>query len=224
MDRIKSVINGRDPDVLDAMFGFYVRPRGPVLDVTANERRMWKGLVTEGVTFCDIDGKFHPDVVCDYRQLPFPDHHASVIVFDPPHLPVAAASEKSDARFAEMYGLAKSTKGVNIGVEFPKFLVEAERVLMEDGLVFVKLCDYVHSHQYRWILVDFVNAVRATERLTATDLIVKCDPAAGKLMSSTWERAMHARRSHCWWIVVRKGPCEPRMDYPAQSVGRKVGV
>lgn len=223
MDRIRSVIEGRDPDVLDSLFGFYSRPPGKVVDVTCNARRMWAGLCADGVTFCDNDPDMKPDVVCDFAATPFDSGSVSVIVFDPPHLPAAAGSEKSDHEFGTRFGLRNTVRGDNISSVFGPFLKEAVRILVDDGLVFAKLCDFVHNHRYQWSLVDFVTEVRATPGLTATDLIIKRDPSAGNLASGRWERSHHARRSHCWWVVVRKGRCEPKKEYPEGGpIGRRL--
>ncbi len=116
-------------------------------------------------------------------------------------------------RFVEDYGLDKTVKGDNIDSIFEPFLKEAHRILKDDGLIFVKLSDFVHNHKYQWTLVSFVNAVNEMEGLTPTDLIIKCDPSAGNLQSSKWKNSYHARKAHCWWIVVRKGKCEPRKNY-----------
>jgi hypothetical protein len=221
-DRIKSVIEGRDNDVLDALFGFYSRPEGIVVDVTSNARRMWKKLDTSGVIFCDISPSVHPDVVADFRQLPFADNSISAIVFDPPHLPMAAGTDKSLPHFVRNYGLSRSVHADNISSFFIPFLLEANRVLKDDGLVFAKLADFVHNHKYQWSLVDWVNAVRSVDGLTPTDLIIKRDPCAGNLKSGKWEASYHARRSHCWYSIVRKGKCEPKTatGIPS-STGRK---
>jgi hypothetical protein len=210
--RLRSVIEGRDPDVLGALLSFYRRPAGKVVDLTANRRKMWVGLQTSGVTFCDIDPSVSPDIVCDFRRTPFGDSEVAAVVFDPPHLPAAAASAASKQQFVKDYGLQHAPAGDNVASYFQPFLQEAHRILTPDGLVFTKLCDYVHNHRYQWMLVDFVQAVRATEGLMACDLIIKRDPSAGNLSSGRWEASHHARRSHCWWVVVRKGKCEPRRN------------
>ena len=127
--RIKSVIEGRDPEVLDMLFSFYARPEGKIIDVTCNAKRMWKGLNTEGIAFCDIDIEQKPDIVCDFAKTPFKDNEISVIVFDPPHLPSAAGSEKSLKPFVSDYGLGHSVKGDNINEIFFPFLTEANRIL-----------------------------------------------------------------------------------------------
>lgn len=209
-ERPYSLIEGRDPDVLRILLGFYQRPeKGMIVDVTANRRKMWSGLDTSGVTFCDVDEQVRPDIVCDFRSLPFADGSASLIVFDPPHLPAAAASPRSLGQYQRDYNLLSSGRGDNPHAWFAPFLAEAKRVLLPGGLVFAKLCDFVHNHRYQWAIVDFVNAVRQVDGLTACDLIVKRDPCGGNLKSGRWVTSHHVRRCHSWFVVVRKGKCEP---------------
>jgi hypothetical protein len=201
----------RDPEVLATMLEFYAWPEARVLDVTANERRMWKGICHPGgVVYADIDPAMNPDILADFRALPCEPCSYDVIVFDPPHLPVAAASPESHAQFASSYGLSHAPKADNIASYFAPFLTEAARVLSAEGLIFAKLKDFVHNHSYQWMLAEFINAVKATPGLTPCDLIVKKDPSGGALKSSKWQRSHHVRNAHCWWVVVRKGRCETR--------------
>lgn len=209
VERPRSLVLGRDGEVLKQILPFYARPPGPILDVTAGSRRMWKGL-NESPIYCDIDATVHPRVRCDFSALPFPSAFASLIVFDPPHLPRAAGSPRSLAPFKKAYGLETAPRGDNVSEYFVPFLRETLRVLKQEGLIFTKLADYVHNHKYQWMLVLFVEAVQSISGLTPCDLLIKGDPAAGRLMSGRWQRAHHARRSHCWWIVVRKGKCESK--------------
>lgn len=206
-----SVIEGRDPEVLTTMLSFYATPTARVLDATANRRKMWKGVEWAGErVYLDIDAEVSPDIVGDFRAMPFDAASFDVIVFDPPHLPAAAASPESSEQYKRDYGLARSEHGDNISACFAPFLREAARVLRPDGLIFAKLKDFVHNHKYQWTLADWIGAVRAQDGLTPCDLIVKCDPAGGNLKSSLWESNHHVRNSHCWWAVVRKGRCERR--------------
>jgi hypothetical protein len=206
-----SVMLARDPEVLTTMLEFYAWPGARVLDVTANARRMWKGVDHPGgVTYVDIDPAMNPDIIADFRALPCDPGSYDVIVFDPPHLPSAAASPQSDQTFAGNYGLGHAPKADNIAEYFPPFLAEASRVLAQEGLIFAKLKDFVHNHNYQWMLNEFVTAVKAVPGLTPCDLIVKKDPSGGGLKSSKWQKAHHVRNSHCWWVVVRKGRCETR--------------
>ena len=212
--RPMSVMLARDNEVLRTMLRFYAWPGAAVIDVTANERRMWRDVDWPNVTYSDIDPLMSPDIIGDFRNLPVEDASYDVIVFDPPHLPAAAASPKSMQRFVGNYGLGHSPHADNISSYFAPFLAEAMRVLRPEGLIFAKLKDFVHNHQYQWTLTDFIAAVRAQDGLTACDLIVKRDPNGGGLKSSKWQNAHHVRNAHCWWVVVRKGRCESRRAKP----------
>lgn len=209
-ERPLSVMLARDAAVLGTMLHFYARPGASVLDVTANERRMWRGVDWPSVTFGDIDPGMEPGIIADFRAIPVPDASFDVIVFDPPHLPAAAASPQSDQQFARRYGLAHAPHANNISAYFPEFLAEAHRILRPEGLIFAKLKDFVHNHASQWTLADFIVAARAQPGLTPCDLIVKRDPSAGSLKSSKWQKANHVRSAHCWWVVVRKGRCEAK--------------
>lgn len=210
MSRPTSVIDGRDPLVLQTMLDFYAPEGGVAVDVTANRRRMWAGVNWPGtVTYMDADPDMCPDVVADFRAIPLADASVNVLIFDPPHLPAAAGSPASDTQMCEDYGLRMAVRGDNVSAYFAPFLAEAARVLKPGGLVFAKLKDYVHNHRYQWMLVDWVCAVRATPGMTPCDLIIKRDPCGGNLKSGRWQKVHHVRNAHCWWAVVRKGRCEP---------------
>ena len=207
--RPSSVMMARDPEVLETMLRFYAWPGARVLDVTANRRRMWDGVSHDGdVVFADIDPAVRPDIVCDFRSITVEDESFDVIVFDPPHLPAAAATQSACPQYVSDYGLRAAPRADNIAEYFDPFLSEAARVLRSDGLVFAKLKDFVHNHRYQWMLAAFAAAVQRSDGLTACDLIVKRDPCGGNLKSGRWQKAHHARNAHCWWIVVRKGRCE----------------
>jgi SAM-dependent methyltransferase len=143
--------------------------------------------------------------------MPFPDVSYDVIVFDPPHLPNANATNDRETGHADVYGVRvadESRQADNITGFFLPFLVEANRVLRPDGVVLAKLADYVHNHRYQWQHVDFVNAARASG-MTPCDMAITAHPAAGNLQSSKWEKVHHLRRGHSYWVVVRKGlKCE----------------
>lgn len=163
-ERPLSVMLARDPEVLRTMLNFYSHLEAKVLDVTANERRMWHGVNWPSVTYADIDPAMNPDIVQDFCAMTVADASFDVIVFDPPHLPAAAASKESDQRFVGNYGLGHAPKGDNISGYFPPFLAEAHRVLRPEGLIFAKIKDFVHNHAYQWTLTDFIAPARAMAR------------------------------------------------------------
>ncbi len=68
-----------------------------ILDPCCGSRMMWFNPEHQGVLFGDIRSEEHtlcdgralkitPDVLMDFRQMPFPDDTFHLIAFDPPHL------------------------------------------------------------------------------------------------------------------------------------------
>ena len=210
-DRISSVLIGKDHTLLDAMFDFYAPEAQKIMDVACNKRRMWKkSRWADQVIYCDIDYMMSPEIVCDWSQMPFRDKSIDVIVYDPPHLPVAAASDKSMPHYIKNYGLKSSTKGDNIKMLHYSFLMEAKKVLKFDGLIFAKIKDYVHNHRYQWNLFMFNQEVIKAE-MVPCDLIIKRDPCGGNLKSGRWKKAYHAKNVHCYWVIIRNSKkCEPK--------------
>jgi hypothetical protein len=159
----------------------------------------------------DIDSSFDVDYVADFGSMPFDNASFDVLVFDPPHLPTNAASKNSSRMWEQSYGITATGEGRdgdNVSGMFPRFLKEAKRVLVKGGIVLCKIADLVHNHRYQWQHVDFINSVNACG-MTPCDLVIKCDPAAGKLKSSKWVNVKHFRKAHCYWIVVRNSnKCE----------------
>lgn len=172
---------------------------------------MWKGSRwADKVTYYDRDHTMNPEVVAEWSNMPDADGTVDVLVYDPPHLPDAAASDKSLARYAKDYGLGKGIKADNVGGIHAPFLTEARRVLKPDGLIFAKIKDYVHNHRYQWNLELFNAAVRDAG-MTPCDLIIKRDPYGGNLKSGRWQKAHHAKNTHCYWVIVRNSSkCEAR--------------
>lgn len=69
----------------------------PILDACCGGRMFWFDKQNENALFMDIRVEEHeltngttlivnPDVVADFRQMPFPDESFHLIVFDPPHM------------------------------------------------------------------------------------------------------------------------------------------
>jgi tRNA G10 N-methylase Trm11 len=205
----ESIFCGKDADLLPQMFSFYAPYAKEIRDVTANTRKMWKGVQINGhVMWYDCDSSVFPDVVCSWDHLPDRDHSIDVLVYDPPHLPLAAASKLSKEDFIRSYGLDKSVKGDNTSKLFYSFLQEAIRVLVPGGLIFAKIKDYIHNHRYQWNLESF-NRITREIGMTPCDLIIKRDPCGGNLKSGKWRNLKHIRNCHCYWVIIRNSnKCE----------------
>ena len=211
MIRPSSVVIGKDREVIPTILSVHAVPNPVILDACHNKGVMWKNSGYTPDRTLDIDPSMGTSEVGDFRAMPYADSSFDVIAFDPPHLPNASGSAGSSGIEAKQYGLTGNHdygEGDNVSPAFAPFLTEARRVLRPNGIIIAKISDLVHNHKYQWQHVDFIQAVRDTTGMTACDVIVKADPAAGNLSSSKWVNVRHFRRGHCFWIVVRKGRCE----------------
>ncbi|WP_439292311.1 MULTISPECIES: class I SAM-dependent methyltransferase [Rahnella] len=114
----------------------------PILDMCCGSRMFWLDKQDERAVFSDVRSEEHtlcdgrqlvisPDVIADFRQLPFADNSFSQVVFDPPHL--ERAGEKGWMR--KKYGaLDKATWREDIAAGFR----EAFRVLRPHGTLVFK--------------------------------------------------------------------------------------
>lgn len=113
----------------------------PVLDPTAGSRMFYFDKDNDLVLFGDIRSEQHvlcdgralsitPDVVLDFRKLPFEDRSFKVVVFDPPHLTNVGRS----AWMGKKYGRLTPTWREDLTAGF----AECFRVLDEYGVLIFK--------------------------------------------------------------------------------------
>ena len=123
--------------ILDACCGsrmFYFDRNEPhVLFVDKREvdyEAIWKSSKNNSVRYCSI----HPDVIADFRALPFDDESFCHVIFDPPHLLHAGDT----AWMVKKYG--------KLPVDWGKYLhdgfAECWRVLHPYGTLIFKWCEY----------------------------------------------------------------------------------
>ena len=207
-----SVLLGNDSEALDILIEMHAPTLPPrILDVTYNTGKIWAHCqFADFVWRADIT-KYDTHVRAAFEALPFAAGTFNVVVFDPPHLPTAAASPHSSGIWRDRYGITATgpgREGDNVNGMFAPFLAEARRVLVPDGIVLAKIADIVHNHRYQWQQVAFVEAVRDAG-MTPCDCLVKRAPAGGRLQSGRWQTVKHLKRCHSYWIVARNSArCE----------------
>jgi hypothetical protein len=204
---LPSVWEGTDAELLERMLDFYPRTRPQlILDATMNSGRFWIGSA-RNVLGLDVNAKFRPDVVGNNGRMPFKSHSFEVVVYDPPHIPNQGRDRSKD--FNTRFGLVLKSapeNGYNFTHLYPPFVREAWRVLRPEGVLFCKIADYIHNHRYQWAHVEFLRAATAAG-FCACDCIVKT--RKGPIVDPKWKTAHHARRQHCYWLVLRKSSkCE----------------
>lgn len=210
--RIKSVLQGNDSQALDILIPTFAVSNPRILDTTANTLKIWRESAYKPNLTVDIDPQFKPDIVADFRHLPFKNNSFDVVVFDPPYLPTSASSINSSYYYKERFGITGDNgsgsdyrTGENISDCFVPFLKEAKRVLTKpNGIVLCKIGDLVHNCKQQWQHVDFIVAAKESG-MTPCDMLILQYPSAGTLISSKWKTVHHLRKSHVFWIVVRVG-------------------
>lgn len=196
-----------DSELLEKMLSFYPhrRPRR-ILDATVNSGRFWNHSKRK-VIGLDIERSHRPTIVADNAAMPFISCSFDVVVYDPPHIPNQGKDRSKDfnARFG-LGGRSPKECGYTFAHTYPSFLVEAWRVLRNEGLLLCKITDYIHNHRYQWAHVDMILAAREAGFI-ACDCIVKV--RKGPIVDPKWKQAHHTRRQHCYWLVFRKSErCE----------------
>ena len=177
-----------------------------ILDATVNVGRFWKNS-SRDIVGLDINLQCRPNLHGTSEFLPIKSGSLDSVVYDPPHVPNQGRDNQKDFEFR--FGLgAKSSIDTNYSFShtYPAFVSEALRVLKHEGVLFCKITDYIHNHQFQWAHVDFIQA--ATEAgFHACDCIVKI--RKGPITDSRWKIAHHAQKQHCYWLVFRKSDrCE----------------
>lgn len=87
-----------------------------ILDACCGSRMFWFDKTNPNVLFADIRDESHilcdgrkldikPDVIVDFREMPFPDNRFKMVVFDPPHLNKLG----QDTWMAQKYGVLLPT-------------------------------------------------------------------------------------------------------------------
>ena len=206
---ISSVWEGNDADLLDVILSFYatVDPH-PILDATHNAGRFWSGSARPVVSM-DVDPAHDPMIVGDNRRMVgVRSKQFGAVVYDPPHIG-SQGRDKSCKRFDVDFGAVfpcGKKQGWTMSYLYPRFLMQARRVLKADGLLLAKITDIVNNHKSRWPHCDFMS-MAADAGFTVCDLIVKV--RKGPMRSTKWQTAHHARKRHCFWIVCRNSSsCE----------------
>jgi len=117
------------------------KPGAAILDATCGSRMIWFDKECKDAIFMDnrklddilCDGRvlnIHPDIVADFRYMPFENGRFSLVVFDPPHLIQAG----TNSWLAKKYGVLSDDWRADIKAGFS----ECMRVLKNCGVLIFK--------------------------------------------------------------------------------------
>lgn len=109
-----------------------------ILDATCGKRMMWFDKFSENCVYMDIRREMAPELVADFRVLPFADNTFNLIVFDPPH----TSCVKSHGIFIRKFGALRSS---TVHIDLYKAAKELFRVLKPHGILVFKW----NTHDYK---------------------------------------------------------------------------
>ena len=112
-----------------------------ILDMCCGSRMFWLDKADPRAVFCDIRAEEHvlcderrlvisPDVIADFRALPFADGAFKLVAFDPPHLTRAGPRSWMRARYGVL--------GDDWRDDLRRGFAECFRVLTTDGVLVFK--------------------------------------------------------------------------------------
>ena len=169
-----------------------------VADVTYGGGRFWKACGLD-IIGSDLDPVRAKTVCADFRFLPYKDSSIDVLIFDPPHIADVGSERRKIMR--EIYGIYwKSTSIIEAS---RAFLLEAARVLKQDGIIIAKLSDQIQTGRHFWNHFDYMN-IHQDLPLTVCDIVIKIRKSPGP---QPWDHQRHAWQRHCYFLVSRKGKC-----------------
>ena len=129
-----------------------------ILDVACGSRMFWFDRTNENVVYMDnrtlnttlCDGRtlnVNPDIIADFRNIPFENESFYMVVFDPPHL--INAGEKS--WLAQKYGVL----GQDWQNDLKKGFNECMRVLKKNGTLIFKWNEQQIKLSHILNIIDF---------------------------------------------------------------------
>lgn len=145
-----------------------------ILDACCGSRMFYFDKNNPNVLFADIrneehilcDGrelKINPDVICDFRNMPFHDENFKMVIFDPPHLNKLGKNSWMGLK----YGVLNETWQEDLRKGFS----ECFRVLETGGTLIFKWNE---------------NQIKVSEILKLTDMIPLIGHKSGKRQDTHW--------------------------------------
>lgn len=200
---LQTIERGTSAEVIAGSLTEFFPDAWTVLDATYGSGMFWKGSALDvTVTGMDRNPERAPNIVGDFRALPFPDSSFDVVIFDPPYHTDMGKGKASvmGARFDTFATVADLRAAVEQGTR------EAWRVARLG--VIVKVQDYVHNSRVQW-MSDWVKAALAP--MDAYDFVHL--EGRTKIIDPKWTKLppLSARRVHTtFWTFRHDGPVHKR--------------
>ena len=165
-----------------------------------------KGLKQPRLKF-DINPQSEDTQNADVRCLPLEDETIKTIIFDPPFVigvPNASKdTEGSNKTFNRFSGFHTKNEQAKF---YYDSLKELHRVLKQDGIIAFKCQDTVSSGKQYMVHFEIIAMAQAIG-FYVKDLFILCKKH--RMNSGKWNVQRHARKHHCYYLVLQKVSVNP---------------
>ena len=176
----------------------YLRPGMVISDPTYGRGVFWKKIDLSKYKFLASDIETCPKAAYDFRKLPYEDKSIDAVVFDPPYV-----HNPGDMLVNDNYKNKETTKGFyhdDIKKLYFEGMCEAERILKDEGFLWIKCKDEIESGFQRWSHIELYNLALKLG-FYAKDLFIltqKIDPVIQIKIQ------LHARKNHSYLWIFKK--------------------
>jgi DNA modification methylase len=155
----------------------------------------------------DINPQSEDTQNADVRSLPLEDESVKTIMFDPPFVIGVPNGSKDTEGSNKTFN---RFSGFNTKNEQAKFyydsLKELHRVLKQDGIIAFKCQDTVSSGKQYMVHFEIIAMAQAIG-FYVKDLFILCKKH--RMNSGKWNVQRHARKHHCYYLVLQKVSVNP---------------
>lgn len=211
-------MKGSNEDQFPSILKLYVSEGATIADVTHGRGVFWNKVPK------DLYKLLPSDLLTgvDARQLPYTTGSIDCVVFDPPYMHSSGGTARSTGpghEHFERYYQNNQQKRVSDGhlavlQLYFEAATEAYRVLSKHGVYIVKCQDEVCANRQRLTHVEIINEL-SSKGWICEDLFVLVQE--GRPGVSRMLRQIHSRKSHSYWLILRKAPPEGRKIWPGPS-------
>ncbi len=197
-----------------AILRLYARPGMRVADVTWGHGTFWTdvpdGIYDRVATDLARDG-------VDLRLLPYACDSFDVLVLDPPYRYTPKKTKllgNYDVSYNFKVAMPDLERLEDVLRLYEQGIAEARRVLRRGGFCVVKCQDTISDGVQRWVHVDLMKVAESFD-FAVKDLVVVATGATPP--PSRWRQQKHLRKTHSYFLVLRKGGLYPFGSVSTQS-------
>lgn len=208
---VYTCIQGKNDVLIKSVCELYAPKGSKIADVTWGKGAFWKKINLDDYEFYASDLKAddrvkesdftkYPNNMAfntDFRKLEYESESFDIVVLDPPYV------HNPGKMFVDStYNNAETTKGFyhkDIMKLYEDGMIEAKRILKEEGLLWVKCQDQIESSKQCWSHIEVYDAAKKLGFYPKDMFVLHQD---GK--PHIQHKQQHARRNHSYLWIFKK--------------------